>query len=282
MVRALALLAAALVLAGCGEREEPATPAAPPPRQGVWAVGDAAVPGDEGRPLARLVDAAGPERLLYLGDVYESGTLDEFRSNYDPLYGALADRTVPVAGNHEHENRRSGYDVYWREKTGRPPRPWHAVRENGWELIALDSELPHDAGSPQVRWLRGHLARAPRTTCRIAFWHRPRFSAGEHHGDQPDTAPLWDALRGHAVAVLGGHDHNLQRLRPVDGIVQFVSGAGGRELYPVDEDDDRVAFADDERLGALRIVLRAGAMGWSFVAADGSVLDEGTLRCRRR
>jgi len=190
----------------------------------------------------------------------------------------VAAKTSPVVGNHEAATRHRGYERYWRRKLGRPMPAWYVVREGGWELIGLDSELPHDAGSPQLRWLTEQLA--PETTCRIAFWHRPRFSAGKH-GDQPDMQPVWEALRGHAVAVVAGHDHDLQRLKPIDGIVQFVSGAGGRELYPVDREDERLAFGDDTHYGALRLDLRPGTADWSFVAADGSVLDKGTLRCER-
>ncbi|HEX2084575.1 MAG TPA: metallophosphoesterase [Solirubrobacteraceae bacterium] len=279
MVRARLLLAA-LAFAGCGGGGGDDAPP-PPAARGkvVWAVGDAATPGDAPRPLARLIARSRVDRLLYLGDVYERGTPAEFRRHYDPLYGRLARRTSPVVGNHEHANRRRGYERYWRRKTGNRPPPWYGTLVGGWELLALDSELPHGPRSEQVRWLRDVLRGS--TTCRIAYWHRPRFSAGEVHGDQPDTAPLWSALRGRAVAVVSGHDHNLQRLRPVDGIVQFVSGAGGRDLYAVDERDERLAFADDERFGALRLVLRPGSADWSFVADDGGVLDRGTLRCER-
>jgi len=280
MVRPRVLLAAlALAAAGCGGDGGASSP--PPPESVVWAVGDAAVAGDADVPLARLITRSRFDRLLYLGDVYETGTPKEFRENYDPLYGAVASKTSPVVGNHEATLRSTGYEPYWRRKLGRAQPPWYVVRQGSWELIGLDSEADHGPRSEQVRWLRDHLERAPRTTCRIAFVHRPRYSAGTHHGDQPDMAPLWDAMAGNAVAFLSGHEHDLQRLDPIDGMVQFVSGAGGRELYPVDETDDRLAFGDGERFGALRLELRPGSLDYEFVADDGDVLDRGELRCER-
>jgi hypothetical protein len=275
MVRAVVAVAAVL-LAGCGD--EPAREQPEPRETVVWAVGDAATPGAAPRALASLIVRGPVDRLVYLGDVYEEGTLAEFRRYYEPLYGRLAARTAPVLGNHEYANRRRGYQRYWRGKLGRAPRPWYALRAGGWQLLALSSESPHGRGSRQVRWLRRRVRRP--TTCRIAFMHRARYSAGERHGDQPDLAPLWDALRGRAAAVVSGHDHDLQRLEPIDGIVQFVSGAGGRALHDVDDADDRVAFAEDARYGALRLELRPGVAEWAFVADDGEVLDEGALRCR--
>ena len=64
-------------------------------------------------------------------------------------------------------------------------------------------------------------------------------------------------------------------------MTQFVSGAGGRELYPVDETDERLEFSDDERFGGMRLELRPGTARYEFVADDGSVLDSGRLRCGR-
>ena len=66
--------------------------------------------------------------------------------------------------------------------------------------------------------------------CRIAFWHRPRYSAGAY-GGAPDLNPLWNRLVGRARIVLTGHDHNLQRHRPQRGLAQYVVGAGGRGRY---------------------------------------------------
>lgn len=246
-------------------------------RATIWAVGD----GDSSqaaRAVADRIASATFDRLLYLGDVYESGTAADFASRYTPTYGRLRRRTAPAPGNHDWPEHPAGYDRYWREALGRRAAAWYAFQAGGWRIISLDSETSHSAGSSQVRWLRSQL-REP-GTCRIAFWHRPRFSAGRH-GDQADMAPVWNALRGHAAIVLNGHDHDMQRMRPVDGITEFVSGAGGRSHYGVDRGDARLAFADDTRYGALRLELRPGSATYEFVAADDRVLDSGTVRCRR-
>ena len=46
-------------------------------------------------------------------------------------------------------------------------------------------------------------------TCRIGYWHRPLTSDGTVHGDNPDVAPFWDALAGHASIVLNGQALNM-------------------------------------------------------------------------
>ncbi len=91
----------ALVLGACGA-------AMTKTRQGtiVYAVGDAADGGGDATALASYIEKQDLDRFFYLGDVYETGTAEEFERNYDPLYGDLADRTDPVIGNHEYPNGR--------------------------------------------------------------------------------------------------------------------------------------------------------------------------------
>jgi hypothetical protein len=278
---ACALLAAALAtLAGCDSSGSAARPS--PSRAGgtvVWAIGDGADGGAASIRLARRVARMGLDRLLYLGDVYESGTAAEFAQHYAPAYGRFASRTAPTPGNHEWPNRAQGYDPYWRAVKGRPPRPWYGFSVAGWRILSLNSEAPHDAGSPQLRWLRRALGGGG--DCRIAFWHRPRFSAGLVHGDAPDVQPFWDALGGRARIVVNGHEHDLQRFAARRGVTELISGAGGHGHYPLGPHPG-LAFGDATHDGALRLVLRRGRADWSFVAADGRTLDSGFLRCRRR
>jgi acid phosphatase type 7 len=279
---AVAVVLGAIVAVGSDDARAPAggwafVPSVPGDRAVVWAVGDGADGRDDGRRVAAMVARGPVSRLLYLGDVYGSGTAEEFADEYASTYGRLARVTAPTSGNHDAENETTGYDPYWRRVHGVRPPDWYAFRAGGWTIIGLDSEEPHDRGSAQHRWLRRQV-RAP-GTCRIAFWHRPRFSASDKHGDQPDMEPLLEALRGRAAIVVGGHDHDMQRFRPIDGITHFVSGAGGHGLYDLDR-DRRLAFGDDRNYGALRLDLRAGTARHAFVAANGRTLDTGTIRCR--
>jgi acid phosphatase type 7 len=267
--------------AGSGSRVggEAFVPSVPGGRAVIWAVGDGATGEADGDRVAAMIAAARPDRLLYLGDVYDNGTAREFAANYRPSWGRVARVTAPTGGNHEADNETSGYDPYWRRVHGETPPDWYAFRAGGWTILSLDSEESHDVGSAQHRWLTRQV-RGRRGSCRIAFWHRARFSAGDDHGDQDDMAPLWNALRGRAAIVLAGHEHTMQRFHPIDGITQFVSGAGGRELDGLN-DDDRLAFGDDDRHGALRLELRPGIARFAFVDVDGTTLDSGTVRCRR-
>jgi hypothetical protein len=246
----------------------------------VWAVGDGADGGDEAKVLARRIAGSRPDLFLYLGDVYEDGTASDFAHHYAPVYGRLARITAPTPGNHEWDRRAEGYDRYWKRITGRYPPAFYSFSIAGWQVLSLNSEAPHSSNSAQVRWLRRQV-REP-GTCRLAFWHRPRYSAGTKHGDQEDVAPFWAALRGRARIVLNGHEHDMQRHEARDGITEFVSGAGGRSHYPIDFGYSGLAFGNDTDWGALRLDLRPGTAHFAFVTSAGSALDSGTITCRRR
>jgi hypothetical protein len=251
------------------------------PRSVVWAVGDAADGGAAEATVAKMVGSRRIDRFLYLGDVYETGTAGEFASNYRPQLGRFDRIAAPTIGNHEWPNVATGYVPYWTAARGKPPPLWYAFAVSGWQLISLNSNEPNASSTEQLGWLRRTVERSPRYgSCRIAFMHHPIYSAGLH-GDTSDLQPIFHELEGHATIVLAGHDHDMQRLHPVGGITQIVDGAGGHGVYPVNRDDPRLAFFDDTRYGALRLILRPGRAVVSFVAADGSLLDRSALSCRQ-
>jgi len=298
-----AVVAVVLLAGACGAiylwapwRSEPAirapsgpyVPSGPSDRALLWAVGDGADGGADARSVVARMKRKRFDRLLYLGDVYGSGLLSlvtgdgtaaDYRDRYDPLYGAFAAKTAPTPGNHEWRQRGEGYEPYWEKVYGTPPPAYYAFDVAGWQLLSLNTQAPHGAGSAQVRWLREQVRDAP-GTCRLAFWHVPRYNAGRHE-DEPGVAPLWEALRGHATIVVNGHDHNMQRFAPIDALTQYVSGAGGHKRYPLRR-DRRLAFGNDRDFGALRIELSPGRARTAFVSAGGRILDVHTLRCSRQ
>jgi hypothetical protein len=94
---------------------------------------------------------------------------------------------------------------------------------------------------------------------------------------------MWDALAAAgADLVLAGHDHDYERLGPVDGMRSFVVGTGGRSLYElVRLPDPATALRANDSYGLLLLTLHDGSYDWRFVPAVGSSLvDLGTAECR--
>jgi len=81
--------------------------------------------------------------------------------------------------------------------------------------------------------------------------------------------------------VLNGHDHNLQHFKPRDGIVELISGAGGHQHYPSNENEPRLVWDEDDHFGALRLDLRPGLARFRFVSTDRGTIHRGTVRCDR-
>ena len=217
-----------------------------------------------------------PDRFLYLGDVYPNGTAAEFRRNYAPIYGALkdhrADDRQPRVGQPQQR-----LPPYWRRAKGRAQRHWYSFRLGGWELINLNSQPPHGP-SAQLRWLRSRLNASP-GTCRLAFFHLPRFGAGELHGDAPAMAPLWNALRGHARLVLDGHEHTSSA---------FAAATASPSTWPAGRRDPLSpgprfppGLGPRRHDAALRIVLEPGTARLEFRSASGRLLDSSRATCRR-
>jgi len=256
----------------------PASSAAPTAT--LWAVGDGGVTGPADETLAARIEAEGPfDRLLYLGDVYETGTEQEFAANYETSFGRFKSLTSPTPGNHEWDNRATGYDPYWGSLAPQTNGGhYYSFDLAGWHIVSLNSEeLDPGLGAAQTAWLRADLARYP-GTCTIAFVHRPRYSASLH-GDSSLIEPAWAELAGRAVALLSGHEHNYQRLTRERGVIQFVVGTGGRPWYGVNEFDSRLEASADTTFGALRLKLEVGRADFEFVTSTGARLDSGSMGC---
>ena len=274
LIGAAAIAAAVCIGAGCGAASG-GRPSAPTPRASqrpaitavrnsparIWAVGDSAG-GAHAQAVASLIARGHPDRVLYLGDIYpDASAFPAFAR----VYGRLP--VAPTPGNHDWG---AGYRRYWRS-----PPEWYSFTAAGWRINELNSETGRRA---QQRRALEALLRA-RGTCRIAFWHRPRWSGGLH-GDNADMDPYWQALTGHARLVISGHDHDMQRFAPRRGLIQLVAGAGGYSHYPVNRSHPGLRFADSRHWGALRIDLRRGRATVAFVAIDGTVLDSQAISCR--
>ena len=112
---------------------------------------------------------------------------------YHPRFGRLARITEPTIGNHEWDNRFEGYYRYWYRRKGERLPPWSKTEIAGWEILNLNSQAPHG-----TRLASGPLARVGGRRepgdCRIAFWHRPRYSAGAY-GGAPGPQPVLEPAR---------------------------------------------------------------------------------------
>ena len=231
--------------------------------------------------------------LLLLGDLaYYSGSSDEFAQCFDPIWGGvLKAASYPVPGNHEYVTPNAApYYAYYGARAGNPAMGYYSVDFGAWHVIALNSNLPMAAGSAQQMWLRNDLLANASKRCKLAYWHHPRFSSSDGHGNDPLSADIWNTLYDFKVdVVLNGHDHTYERFAPqtptqqadARGIRAFVIGTGGAGAYGFKAtlEPNSVARSGGQ-FGLVRFDLRAGDFAWQFMSAAGSsFVDNGEAKC---
>jgi Calcineurin-like phosphoesterase len=273
----------ALPTAASGPPAPSATPAA---AAVLLALGDTASCDNENDSAVAALAASLPGEIAMAGDLaYPDGSAGAFADCFDPVWGSLRDRLRPAPGNHEYETKgATGYYDYFGPQAGPSGDGWYAYDVGTWRVLALNSNcgaVGCDAGSAQVAWLRAELAAAP--GCTLAYWHHPRYSSGLH-GDMLFAAALWSAaVAGGVDIVLGGHDHDYERLT-ADGVREFVVGTGGRSLYEFPGGPSSMTEArTDATYGLLQLTLGEGTYSWQFMpVTDGAFSDVGSGTCSNR
>ncbi len=231
-----------------------------------------------------------PGTVLTLGDdAYPSGSPANFANCYAPSWGQVKGRTYPSPGNHEYGTKgAAGYFGYFGAAAGPVGKGYYSFDLGNWHLIALNSEIAVNAGSPQEQWLRADLAAHP-NTCTLAYWHQPRFSSGPH-GSNNKYQALWQELyAAGADIVLNGHDHDYERFAPqtpdgkldaAHGIREFVVGTGGASLYPSVLVAGNSEVRNNKTWGVLKLTLHANSYDWKFLSTDGKdSVDAGSNAC---
>jgi hypothetical protein len=244
---------------------------------------------------AELIDKV-PGTVFAVGDLaYPDGSDEQFANCYGPTWGRFKERTRPAPGNHEyHSNGASGYVRYFGAAAGDPTKGYYSYDLGAWHIVVLNSECQMvggcDRASAQVQWLRQDLAQHP-ATCTLAYFHRPLFSSGAAHGNDPAMKPLWQALYdAGADVVIGGHDHHYERFAPQDpegradaqrGLREFVVGTGGKSthrLLAAIEPNSEARNVDT--FGVLKLILHADSYEWSFLPQAGKTFtDSGHGTC---
>ena len=261
----------------------------------VVAVGDVACkPGQETTTTtcrhadtARLAEKIDPDAVLTLGDhQYETGSLFAFRNSYDKSWGDLRPRTYPVPGNHEYRTEgASGYYTYFDKR--QPGRPgYYATNLGSWRVYALNTNCTEISCEDEVEWLVDDLRSHPRA-CSLMTSHHPRYSSGEHGSEGFMRRFFRIALRHDVDLLLSGHDHHYERFARMGnkggvaerGVMQFVSGGGGKTHYAASGDVRGSRYVDDDTYGVLRLVLRQGSFDYGFRGIDGSKADNGSRSC---
>ncbi len=258
----------------------------------VAAAGDGAAGEASATKIVNMITSLNPNLFLYLGDVYESGSMAEFYNWYGTSssnFSVLRAITDPTIGNHEYTNgiKGAGYFDYWNNIPN-----YYSFNAGGWHFISLNSNYSKIGVTPtsaQYKWLQQDLA-ANAGACTIVYYHQPLYNIGPE-GATTAMSYIWSLLAQYEVSiVLNGHDHDYQRWVPLDGngnpsptgITEFVAGGGGHSLQTITGTDSRVAYSNDlnpTAFGALLLQLSPTGANYSYHSSSGTILDSGLVPC---
>ncbi len=179
---------------------------------------------------------------LMLGDnAYGSGSYYEYQNSFFNVYTQLLRQTVvwPALGNHD------GYSVNTPAQTGpyyenftlptageaggiaSGTEAYYSYNYANIHFVVLDAfDVDRSASGPMAQWLEADLS-ANHSDWIIAYWHHPPYTKGSHDSDNPDgddfelvemRENILPILEQHGVdLVLGGHSHNYERSKFIDG-----------------------------------------------------------------
>jgi acid phosphatase len=181
------------------------------------------------------------EFVLYLGDnFYDNGVNSvndpKFQTHFEQIYDNIV-LNMPfyvVVGNHDYRG-----DVYaqiaYTERSTRwyMPALYYTFtieynESDSVQFFALNTN-PISEGedvTEQLTWLEDMLHQSE-ARWKIVYGHHPIYSNGYHGNDANMIHHVLPILETHDVDIyLSGHDHDLQILKPVNGIHYLVNGAG--------------------------------------------------------
>src|SRR2546425_1454915 len=238
---------------------------------------------------ANLMDTI-PGTVFAAGDnAYPNGASSDYKNCYNPTWGRFKSRTKPVPGNHDYLTAgASGYFTYFGSAAGQSGKGYYSYDLGTWHMVALNSNIAMNVGSPQEVWLKADLAKSTKR-CTLAYWHHPLFSSG-NEGAHGETQPLYqDLYTAGAEVVVVGHDHDYERFAPqtptgvadtVRGIREFVIGTGGGGLFDVFAPVPNSERLENHTLGVLKLTLHTASYSWKFLHVAGKTFgDSGSTAC---
>lgn len=168
-----------------------------------------------------------------LGDLVETGTVENFRAFLDQVRRNLPLPLLTVLGNHDLE-KDHGPRLY-RQIFG----PDHyAFQINDNYFIVLNDAEKAGLGEAQWRWLEEELQKSQAYKTRLVFLHTPLFDprGGEHHHALSEDAgrKLAAVFRQyHVTHVFAGHIHSYFS-GTWDGVPYTITAGAGAPLYGTD------------------------------------------------
>lgn len=218
------------------------------------------------------------EFVLLMGDnMYGGESPADYRAKFFDVYQALLAREVKFyasLGNHDEPAQR----LY--EHFNMDGKEYYRFTKGNVAFYALNSNY---MDKKQLDWLQKELGKDT-SRWKIAFCHHPPYSSGKKHGSDTELREVLEPIfvRYGVDAVLAGHDHFYERVKPQKGVFYFVSGAGAKlRSGDVRRDSPLTAKAYDRDLSFMLIEITDEAMYLQVLNRVGETVDAAVLPKRK-
>lgn len=245
-------------------------------------IGDSGTGSKEQYAVADQMVALDPQLMLHTGDVvYPDGQADGYDPFFFQPYQALARRApiFPTLGNHDYHTQRGQPYLnafYLPHNNPANTERYYSFDWGNAHFTALDFNTGPD--TDQIAWLKDDLASTDQPW-KIVFYHQAIYSSGPHgHEDWADAkrrllAPIFEQNK--VDVVFNGHDHDYERVQPINGVLYIVTGGGGGPLYQVDPQPFS-AYAETT-YHTVFVTVEGCILTVLAIKPDGTVFDATTL-----
>jgi hypothetical protein len=230
--------------------------------------------------MARVRERFQYEFVITVGDnIYGSEGPQDFARKFEIPYKPLLDNGVKfyaTLGNHDSKEQ-AHYKLFNMEG-----KSYYTMKpsKQSVKFFALESTylVPE-----QLKWAEEELE-SSREDWKIPYFHHPPYSSGNRHGsDATIRAPLEPMFVKHNVSVVfTGHDHFYERIKPQQGIVYFVVGAGGQlRSGNIARSSPLTAKGFDTDYSFLIAEISGDELYFNAIARSGAVIDSGMITRRK-
>jgi hypothetical protein len=214
------------------------------------------------------------EFVLMLGDnMYGLESPRDFEKKFERPYKPLLDAGVKfyaALGNHDNPNQR------FYKPFNMDGRQYYTYKKGDIRFFVIDSNYVDRA---QLQWLEKELQNSD-SIWKICYFHHPLYSSGARHGSDTDLRLLLEPLfiKYRVNAVLAGHEHFYERLKPQKGIYYFTSGAAAKLRRGNINSTDLTVKGFDQDLSFMLMEVDGDQLYFQVISRDGRTVDGGTLQ----
>lgn len=241
-------------------------------------IGDTGTGTEKQHQLAKVLLASRTtfpyEFVLLVGDnLYGGEKPSDYKAKFEDVYRPIIDQKVKfyaALGNHDEPAQR------FYEHFNMNGKEYYRFTKGNTSFYALNSNY---MDKKQLEWLQSELAKDT-SEWKIAFFHHPPYSSGGAHGSDTQLREVVEPIfvKYRVNAVLAGHEHFYERIKPQKGIFYFISGAGGKlRSGDVKDRSPLTAKAFDEDMSFMLVEIDGKYMHFQTISRLGKTVDSGVL-----